>query len=215
MAESLDRRSMRTRKPIVHFDDKIAQSLPSTKSKKPAKPAKPAKTTKSALKSQKPPTPLSQASLAECDDDLIEELCSQAQDLDISNNLKAKKKAKVAEIACLNTLSLQEIMDKAKALEEVKFEAFDLGESREPKINIPDNIDPTNPLKLLDLFILLELYSTIADNTNLYAIAHNANTALTPINRRYWWPINSSKIRVLFGIYFYMGVHREPNYQIY
>jgi hypothetical protein len=135
--------------------------------------------------------------------------------LDISNNLKAKKKAKAAEITCLNALSLQGIIDKAKALEEVKFEAFDLRESREPKINIPNNIDLTNPLELLNLFIPPELYSTIADNTNLYAIAHNANTAPTAINRRYWWPTNPSKIRVLFGIYFYMGVHREPNYQIY
>ena len=78
MAEPSDRRSMRTRKPTVHFDDKVAQSLPSSKSKKPAKPAKPTKTTKSAPKSQKPPTLLPQTSLAECDDDLIEELCSQA-----------------------------------------------------------------------------------------------------------------------------------------
>jgi hypothetical protein len=112
-------------------------------------------------------------------------LCSQAQDLDISNGPKAKKKAKAAEITCLNTLSLQGIMDKAKALEDVKFEAFDLRESQKPKINIPDNIDSTNPLELLDFFILPELYSTIVDNTNLDAIAHNANTAPTAINRQY------------------------------
>jgi hypothetical protein len=49
--------------------------------------------------------------------------------LDISNDLKAKKKAKAAKITCLNTLSLQGIINKAKALEEVKFEAFDLRES--------------------------------------------------------------------------------------
>jgi len=85
----------------------------------------------------------------------------------------------------LNALSLQEIMEEAKPLEELKFEAFDLGDIREPKINIPDNIDSTNPLELLDLFIPPELYSTIADNTNLYAIAHDARTAPTPTNRRY------------------------------
>ena len=186
MAEPSDRRSIRTRKPIVHFDDKIVQSLPSTKSKKPAKPTKPIETTKSVPKSQKPPTSLLQTSLAECDDDLIEELCSQAQDLDISDDPKAKKKAKAAEITRLNALSLQGIMEEAKPLKELKFEAFDPGESREPKINIPDNIDPTNPLELLDLFIPPKLYSTIADNTNLYAIAHDAHTAPTPTNRRYW-----------------------------
>jgi hypothetical protein len=105
--------------------------------------------------------------------------------LDNTNDLKAKKKAKAAEIACLNTLSLQGIMDEAMPLEELKFEAFDPRESREPKTNIPDNIDPTDPLELLDLFLLPKLYSIIADNTNLYAIAHNACTALTSTSRRY------------------------------
>src|SRR5436190_1976391 len=54
MAEPLDRRSVRSRKPTVHFDDKIAQSLASVK---PAKPAKPTKPTKPAQKSQNPPAP--------------------------------------------------------------------------------------------------------------------------------------------------------------
>jgi len=49
--------------------------------------------------------------------------------LDISDDLKAKKKAKAAEITRLNALSLQGIMDEAKPLEELKFEAFDPGKS--------------------------------------------------------------------------------------
>jgi hypothetical protein len=106
--------------------------------------------------------------------------------LDIGNNPKAKKKAKAAEITWLNIFSLQEIIDKAKPLEELKFEAFDPRESQEPKINIPDNIDLTNLLELLDFFIPPELYSTIADNTNLYTIAYNIYTAPTSTSRQYW-----------------------------
>jgi hypothetical protein len=184
MAEPLDRRSMRSRKPTVHFDDKIAQSLVSAKPAKPAKPTKPTKPTELAQKSKKPPAPPTQASLAECDD-VVEELCSQTQELDIRDDrddLKTKMKAKAVEIARLTTLSLQGIMEEAKPLKEVQFEAFDPRDSREPKINIPNSIDPTNPLELLDLFIPPEIYTTIAGNTNLYAIAHNAPTAPTSTN---------------------------------
>ena len=106
-------------------------------------------------------------------------------------------------------------MEEAKPLKDVQFEAFDPGEPREPKVNIPSNIDPTDPLALLDLFIPPEIYTTIAENTNLYAIAYNAPTVPTPINRRYWWPTNANEIRVLFGVFYYMGVHREPNYTVY
>jgi hypothetical protein len=41
MAEPSDRRPTRSRKTIVHFDDKIAQSSVSKKPKAPTKPAKP------------------------------------------------------------------------------------------------------------------------------------------------------------------------------
>ena len=73
-------------------------------------------------------------------------------------------------------------MEEAKPLKEVQFEAFNPGELQEPKINIPDSIDLTNPLELLDLFILSEIYTTIAENTNLYTIVHNAPTAPTSTN---------------------------------
>jgi hypothetical protein len=76
-------------------------------------------------------------------------------------------------------------MEEAKPSKEVQFEAFDPGDPREPKVNIPNNIDATNPLELLDLFIPSEIYTTIAENTNLYAIAHNASTALTSTNWQY------------------------------
>ena len=59
------------------------------------------------------------------------------------------------------------------------------------------------------------MYATIAENTNLYAISKNAPTAPTKLNSRYWWPTNKNEIRVLFGILYYMGVHREPNYRVY
>jgi hypothetical protein len=142
-------------------------------------------------------------------------LCSQTEGLDIEEDLKAKKKAKVAEIARLKALGLKGVMEEAKPLKDVQFEPFNPRDHREPKVNLPFNIDPTDPLVLLDLFIPLEIYTTIAANTNLYAIAKNAPTAATDTSTRYWWPTNENEICVLFGILFYIGIHREPNYRIY
>ena len=70
-------------------------------------------------------------------------------------------------------------------------------------------------MALLDLFIPPEMYAIIAENTNLYAISKNAPIARTKSNSRYWWPTNENEIRVLFGILYYMGIYREPNYRIY
>jgi cytochrome c5 len=118
MAEPLDRRSNRARKPTVHFDEKIVP-------KQPAKPAKAPKSTKSAKSTQKSKNPAAQPTQVPESDGVIEELCNQTQDLDIKDGPKEKKKAKAAEIARLNRLSLQKVMEEAKPLEEVKFEAFD------------------------------------------------------------------------------------------
>jgi hypothetical protein len=73
MAESSNRRSNRSRKPIVHFDDQISQLLVP---KKPVKSAKPTKSTQNSIKSPAPPTLASVS--AECNalDDEIEELCN-------------------------------------------------------------------------------------------------------------------------------------------
>jgi hypothetical protein len=106
-------------------------------------------------------------------------------------------------------------LEEIKPLKEVEFEPFILGDHREPKVNIPSNIDTTDPLALLDLFIPPEMYATIVANTNLYAISKNAPMARTKSNSRYWWPTNENEIRVLFGILYYIGVYREPNYLIY
>ena len=186
MAESLDRRSLRSRKPTVHFDDKIAQSLVPKKPKAPTKPAKPptkpAKPTKQPLKST-PPTPATSSAEPVVLDE-FEELCSQIEDLDIEDP-KAKKKAKAAEIARLTALSFQGVIEEAKLLKDVQFEAFDPSVPREPKVNIPSDIDPSDPLALLDLFIPPKIYTTIAENTNLYAITHNALTTLTLTNQQY------------------------------
>ena len=51
-------------------------------------------------------------------------------------------------------------MDESKPLKEVQFEAFDPRELQEPKINIPNSIDLTNPVTNL-------LVSTVAACTKL------------------------------------------------
>jgi len=172
----MERRSNRSRKPKIHFDDQIAQSSkpskPSTVPKVSAKPTKP--TAKSNEKPLKLPTNLPVS-------DPIEDLCSQTAKLDI----KAKKKAKSDEIARLTKLGFQGVLEEVKPLEEVKFEPFNPGDHREPKVNIPSNIDPADPLALLDLFITPKMYATIAENTNLYAISKNAPIAPTKSSSQY------------------------------
>jgi hypothetical protein len=77
-------------------------------------------------------------------------------------------------------------MEEAKLPEDVEFVPFEIGDHRDPKLNIPSNIDASDPLALLDLFIPSKMYTIIAENTNLYALAHNAPTARTKFNSRYW-----------------------------
>ena len=138
----------------------------------------------------------------------IQGLCSGIEGLEI--NEKAKKKAKAEEIAQLTTLDLKSIIEAAKPPKEVQFEPFDPGDRRDPKANIPSNVDALDPLALLDLFIPPKIYAIIAKNTNLYAISKDAPTTRTDTNSRYWFPTNEDEIRVLFGILYYMGVHCEP-----
>src|SRR6266498_6011580 len=159
MAEPTERRSNRSRKPKVHFDDQIAQpSRPSKSSRAPKALAKPTKSTaKPTAKPLKPPVTAS-ASTEPSVLDAVEQLCSQTEGLDIEEDPKAKKKAKVAEIARWKGISLEGVMEEARLLKDVQFEPFDPGHPREPKVNIPSNVDPADPLALLDLFIPPEIY---------------------------------------------------------
>jgi len=193
-------------------------------SQKPSKALK--SPTESSTSIQKAPT-----SETKINEDAIQSLCEEIGALDIqtiediessqseqeSNSItkNAKKKAKAQEIARLKKLPFEDIVKMIPYIKDVIFEPFSPGHLRDPEINIPSNIDTSDPLALLDLFIPPEMYATIAENTNLYAIAQNAPTAPTSTNKRYWWPTNANKIRVLYGIFYYMGVHQESNYEIY
>jgi hypothetical protein len=80
----------------------------------------------------------------------------------------------------LTKLGLNGVLREAKLLEDAKFEPFSIGNHRDLEVNIPLNVDNSNPLALLDLFVLLKTYTVIAENTNLYAIARNALTTRSP-----------------------------------
>ena len=59
------------------------------------------------------------------------------------------------------------------------------------------------------------MYSTIAENINLYAIAMNVSTSQIVTNSRYWQLTDGNEIRVFFEVLFYMSIHQEPNYKMY
>jgi hypothetical protein len=131
-------------------------------------------------------------------------ICSGIKGLEIDK--KAKKKAKAEEIARLTTLDLlKSIVEETKPPKEVQFEPFDPGDRRDPKANIPPNVDALGSLALLDLF----------NPHKMYAISKDALTTRTDTNSRYWFPINEDKIGVLFDILYYMGVYSEPQYTVY
>jgi hypothetical protein len=185
MDEPTEQRSNRSRKPKIHFDEIVQSSGPSKPSnalkKPPAVPKNPSKTSKGSTKA--PPTAKSSKTLSETPLDTldppildsIEELCSQTAELDI----KAKKKAKSDEISRLTKLGFQGVLEEIKPLKEIKYKPLILGDHRAPKVNIPSNIDTTDPLALLDLFIPPSMYTTIAENTNLYTISKKAPLAPT------------------------------------
>jgi hypothetical protein len=128
MAKPTERRSNRSRKPNVPFDEQYAQSLV------PLEPSIASKPVKSATKSTKKPPPCTKPPLSTKptsklaantpSSDLIEELCSQVEELDI----KAKKKAKAEEIARLIQLGFQGVIKEAKLLKDVHFEPFKIGD---------------------------------------------------------------------------------------
>lgn len=145
MAEHTERRSNRSSKPKVHFDGQIAQlpgpSKPSVAHKPPARRRKPAAKPTKLPKSSTIPSTIESTNLS-----AIQGICSGIERLEI--NGKAKKKAKVEEMARLTTLDLKSVMEKAKPLKEVQFEPFDPEDRRDPKANILSNVDALDPLTM-------------------------------------------------------------------
>jgi len=115
----------------------------------------------------------------------------------------------------LEKLNIQEISALIPDCATVEFVPFKPGHHREPIALIPDTIDASDPVALLDLYLNSSIYDTIALNTNAYAVAQEATTISTSGSTRIWYPTTADEIRVLFGIFYYMGVHSEPRYQIY
>ncbi|SRR6266498_5986038 len=212
MVESKERRSNRSKKPKIHFDEIAQSSRPSKPSTAPKKPS--LKLTNPITKPTKKPLPIAKPSKSPINLpilDPVEDFCSQIAKL----NIKVKKKVKSDEIARLSKLGFKSILEEIKSLQEVEFELFILGDHRKPKVNISSNIDITDFLILLDFFIPPKMYAIIAENINLYVISKNAPLIRTKSNSRYWWFTNENKIRVLFNILYYIGVYKEPNYRIY
>jgi hypothetical protein len=132
MSEPTERRLNRSRKPKIHFDDQIAQLKPSEPSiarNAPAKPTskstkKPTLVAKSTAKAGAKltaeltkPTATKPSTTKPTDLSAIQSICSRIEGLEIDG--KARKKAKVEEIARLTTLNLRSIMEEVKPIKEV------------------------------------------------------------------------------------------------
>ena len=78
-------------------------------------------------------------------------------------------------------------------------------------LNLPDTIDPDDPLSLFNLFVDGSMCKIITQNSNQYA----SNKGATRPSSRDWTATDDNEIRVLLGILIYMGVCREPNIERY
>jgi hypothetical protein len=99
MAEPIDRRSNRSRKPKIHFDKIVLTSGPSKPSKTSQASTKPPPTTKSSKTPLETPLDPPDPPIL----DLIKELCSQIVELDI----KAKKRQKKTKYHVLMALDFK------------------------------------------------------------------------------------------------------------
>ena len=136
-----------------------------------------------------------ETALADSDSEVATDHTSKAGIKKAKAELIARKKAKAKEVADLKRLTFKEILEKFSKLNEVIFEPFSPGRTRDPEVILPDqDINATDPLSLLDLFIQPVIYDIIVENMNLYAIAHGAATAPTLTNTQYWWPTNANEI---------------------
>jgi hypothetical protein len=179
-----ERKSIRQRKPTVHFDEILAQS---------AKPAKYGKPQTKASKAREPyhdPTPTESSYNEAIQEDPVQLLCEQTLSLNLQANLtentacktveeasgaestneakaadetkaadkaldgldskskKANKKAKEAKLACLKKLQFDKIVSMLPKPKNVVFEPFSPGQSRQPEVKLPPNIDASDLLAL-------------------------------------------------------------------
>jgi len=198
-ADLPQRQSTRQKKPTIPFDEQIPQSL------KPSKPSKPPKPPKALTEPFKSTQNASTSEGETSEDDAIQLLCNKTKvlyiqarqidkeedrqgeqdNLESVSDKKAKKKAMAEAVARLRKLPFEDIVEIIPDVSGVIFKPFSPDCLRDPKVNISCNIDATDPLALLDLFIPSKMYNIIAENTNLYAIANNAPIALTSTNTQY------------------------------
>lgn len=70
-----------------------------------------------------------------------------------------------------------------------------------------------DPLSLFSLFFTDKIYNDLAKNTNKYAVIKRRQyTQLHPTGlQRPWKPCNSNEIRVLFGLWIYIGINKLPS----
>src|SRR6266498_4021416 len=104
----------------------------------------------------------------------LEKVEKSEKELTEANNKLTKKMKKA-----FTGLILKEIQKRIPNRKIVRFKPFDRGYQREPVALIPDNVNPKDPLQLLNLFISPEIYELIARNTNEYAKTKESLTTAT------------------------------------
>ncbi len=140
------------------------------------------KPTQKVLKQQQQESETEESELSEIEKKAeLEEIEELEKELTEANN-KFTKELKKA----FTDLTLKEIQKRIPNRKKMRFKPFDRGYQREPIALIPDNVDPKDPLQLLNLFISPKMYELIARNTNEYAKTKESltTTTATKSNRR-------------------------------
>ena len=84
------------------------------------------------------------------------------------------------------------------------------------KSRLPLNVDTTSPYAIFSLFLTNEILSSLAQNTNEYAVG--VISGLKPTEKwkaRPWKPTSAGELKAYIATYIYMGIHKCPRIEDY
>jgi hypothetical protein len=109
--------------------------------------------------------------------------------------------------------TLEEVMADIPDPMTVIFDPLCIPSKHPPILHLPPNIDTDDPYALFCLFWPERMWTTIATNTNLYAVEKRMKSEEDRM--RPWHDTCSAELKVFIGILIYMGLHQSYAEHIY
>ncbi|RFU29044.1 hypothetical protein B7463_g7284, partial [Scytalidium lignicola] len=111
--------------------------------------------------------------------------------------------------------SFEQVLQEFLPLDEVSFDPFSPEEYRRPRTKLSKDFPKAaTPLDFFSLYFTRAILQIITRNTNRYANARYHHQKEFP-HERDWIPLFLEELYVFLGCVVYMGVHKEPNVELY